>query len=62
MLTSRNGDKVLVAQSSGYLYPGTTGDRNLYSVWDRERKVVVCYHTPLKDRALDALNQYELGI
>ena len=36
MLTSRNGDKVLVAQSSGYLYPGTTGDRNLYSVWDRE--------------------------
>ena len=62
MLTSRNGDKVLVAQSSGYLYPGTTGDRNLYSVWDTERKVVMYPQTTLKDKALDALNQYELEI
>ena len=62
MLTSRNGDKVLVAQGSAYLYPGTIGGGNLYSVWDTERKVVMYPQTTLKDKALDALNQYELEI
>jgi hypothetical protein len=62
MLTSRNGNKVLVAQGSAYLYPGTTGNRNMYSVWDRERKVVMYPTTTLKGRALDALNQHELEI
>jgi|TARA_R100000049_G_C1881701_1_gene37833 hypothetical protein len=62
MLASRNGDKVLVAQGAAYLYPGTIGGGNLYSVWDTERKVVMYPQTTLKDKALDALNQYELEI
>jgi len=62
MLTSRNGNKVLVAQGSAYLYPGTIGGGNLYSVWDTERKVVMYPQTTLIDKALDALNQYELEI
>ena len=62
MLTSRNGSKVLVVQGSAYLYPGTTGNRNMYSVWDTERKVVMYPQTTLKDKALDALNQHELEI
>ena len=64
MLTSRNGNKVLVVQGSAYLYPGTIGNRNMYSVWDRERKVVMYPTTPdtLKGSVLDALHQYELEI
>ena len=66
MLTSRNGNKILVTQSQAYLGGYSVfqavGDRSIYSVWDRERKVVMYPQTTLKDRALDALNQHELEI